>query len=363
MRYIYLIKKAKNKTLKIQNQRSHCALKGVLLVDDVSSSIKEKLVMQVPEPCNSFLGADISSFEVGDYRVTLWSMMEYANGIVDSVQEVLGVPVENRDCPARVQDEQFPQEGPSRMTSTEVASFVGMALWYARNVRPDITYAVCYLCEKVTFWNRACEIAMLQLAGYIKMSANKGVVQILAKNENERFFLSAHCDANWKLPKSRSGVYIFIAGTGGSRMPLQWISKKQPICADSAGSAETVAAHLAMKELLGCLGMCPGLEGVGIIHTDSNAVVGIKENGYSSALQATAKAVGARNNFFKDVESLGLVKVQKVAGVDQAADSLTKALSSPAVAEARKMMMVFDEEEIKNELSYGFLCGPVVSFV
>jgi hypothetical protein len=115
-----------------------------------------------------------------------------------------------------------------------------------------------------------------------------------------------------------------------NRGPISWKAKRQPCTTLSSAEAEFVAASLCGQEViyLRALLCSVGLEQVGPtpIWEDNAACILMSEN---PAHPDRARHIDVKVHFLRDMVREGVVKLQKVAGVKNVADALTKSLPVP----------------------------------
>ena len=238
---------------------------------------------------------------------------------------------------------------------------IGMILWIARVARPDVSFCVSRLGSRVAAWTPRCTRELARCVGYLKRTRDKVLELKVAKSDAAVGFLSlpepdskamfdrveassrprglvplCHADADWAAPKSQSGYYYGIYGSGGTSVPIAWGSKKQSITADSSGMSEFIASHYAIRTVLP---LHAGIFGPSGSHgsrspgqplnlmADNSTVLRISRTGLSQQLAILAvKPMAVRMGLLKDLRDLGVIRVVHVRTDDNMADALTKAL-------------------------------------
>ena len=71
----------------------------------------------------------------------------------------------------------------------------------------------------------------------------------------EDLWLEMHSDANFAAPCSEGGHCIFLVGTKGTELPLEWRSRKQKLTATSSAESELMEVSEAIKATLRMLGL------------------------------------------------------------------------------------------------------------
>ena len=124
--------------------------------------------------------------------------------------------------------------------------------------------------------------------------------------------------------KSISG-YVFTLNGGA----VSWKSSKQAMVADSTTEAEYIAASEAAKEVVWMkkfifeLGVVPSIEeSVPLLCDNNGAIAQAKE----PRSHQKSKHILRKYHLIREIKELGDVKIEKVDGKENAADSFTKAL-------------------------------------
>ena len=141
---------------------------------------------------------------------------------------------------------------------------------------------------------------------------------------NEPMGLTGYSDsdyANLKCRHSISGVIVFYG-----RSPICWVSKKQPIIAQSSTEAEIVAENLGFKVIRKCenfiRSMWPELE-VPILRVDNDPAV---KYTISEAITTRVKHIDVRYLAVREAHRRGLFKIEWTPGAENPADGFTKLL-------------------------------------
>ena len=144
--------------------------------------------------------------------------------------------------------------------------------------------------------------------------------------------IGVHTDASLQLPKSQSGVFVFLFSQRGTRIPLMWRSSRQPLATISTLASETVAMHegvqyaMAITELLRDRTM--------YVWTDHQFTITAGNRGWSAALAYLSRAIGLRFASIADLTELGALKIAYVESESNLADFMTKPLDKDALRRA-----------------------------
>lgn len=201
---------------------------------------------------------------------------------------------------------------------------VGALMYLAVCSRPDLAYAVSYLSQYSTCYNKTHWVAAKRVLRYLKGTADVGL-RFLKSTES----LTGFVDADWAncLDDRRSYTgYAFILGGG----PISWESRKQRTVALSSTEAEYMALTEATKEAMYLRQFLIelGFENLANVRVfnDNNGALKLSEN---PVFHQRTKHINVRHHFVRDVVKSGLLKVEHISTDDMAADVLTKGLSGP----------------------------------
>lgn len=126
-------------------------------------------------------------------------------------------------------------------------SIIGSLLYISNCTRPDITFAVNYLCRSMSNPTQSHLTAAKHILRYLKGSINFGIKY--HANRNAPLILEGYCDANFANElsdrKSTSGYVFLINGS-----PVTWKSQKQSTVATSTTEAEYIALYSGTKEAI-----------------------------------------------------------------------------------------------------------------
>ena len=206
---------------------------------------------------------------------------------------------------------------------------VGTLLYAAISTRPDISYTVNKLTQKMTAPTvgdaKLCDRVFRYLAGSKTMGLLFG-----RKSNTSTVSVSAYADADWASDRvDRKSITGWIAMLNGD--PVSWASKKQKVVSQSTCEAELYAEGAAINEtklltdLLQEIGVNTGA--VPVIYGDNQSAIALSKNGIKSE---RTKHVAIKYAFIHDEVSNERVKLQWIPTTEQLADILTKSLARPA---------------------------------
>ena len=213
----------------------------------------------------------------------------------------------------------------------------GMALWLSRTTRPDISYATHVL---TTFgkgtWTRLADKIMHELISYLNSTMDMGMLTIMDDRDIGNHKIQAYTDSDHGgchiTGRSTSGYVVSMVGEHGTKVIIDWGSKKQGLVAHSSAEAELVALMYATNmsiiptaQMLKMIFRQPDM----IVDTgiDNNAVREVAKVGYSIKLRYVSKtqriSLARVNEIYERTVGYSLSRVDTK---DNTSDVFTKAL-------------------------------------
>ncbi|GAB1867410.1 Reverse transcriptase Ty1/copia-type domain-containing protein [Camponotus japonicus] len=201
---------------------------------------------------------------------------------------------------------------------------IGSLMYLAICTRPDIAYAVSYLSQYNSCFNKTHWVAAKRILRYLKGTSDLGLH--FRKDSNS---LKGYCDADWgnclEDRRSYTGYVFVLAGS-----PIAWESRKQRTVALSSTEAEYMAMTEATKEAICTRKFLielnfDTLADVTVL-SDNNGAQKLAEN---PMFHNRTKHIDIRHHFVREALENDLLKIQHVSTNDMAADILTKGLSRP----------------------------------
>jgi hypothetical protein len=204
---------------------------------------------------------------------------------------------------------------------------VGSINWIAGCTRFDLAFSASLLGRHAhspgeEIWGHGKRVL-----AYLSHTANKKLILGTTDIDGGRE-LKAFSDSDWGTDysgRSTSGwltVYL--------NSPINWQSKRQTATAASSMEAEYYAAAAATHEILWMRTFLEELgrpaKGCTSIYIDNEAAIHLAKNPYS---HSRAKHIKIKYHITRDEVENGNIAVERVEGVNQLADILTKALTGP----------------------------------
>ena len=215
---------------------------------------------------------------------------------------------------------------------------IGVLLYAAISVRPDIMYAVVWLARFVQAPLKRHMNAANRVFRYLSGTREVGLT--FGRDAHHRDVrLTAFSDADWAADKvDRKSVSGWIARINGDA--VSWQSKKQAAVALSTCESELYAECAATQELQWLRGMMNELGvkfDVPTLFGDNQSAIAAANNGVRTE---RSKHIDIKYRFITDVIEKGRQQMVWIPTQKQQADILTKALSAPQFETLRKMIMV-----------------------
>lgn len=208
--------------------------------------------------------------------------------------------------------------------TTKYRSIVGKLNHISQATRPDIAYSVAVLSK---YLNKPCIshlYAALRVVKYLNSTKYLGIRY--KRDPFKALELEAYSDSDWAgdidTRRSQSGTILMLAGG-----PVHWISSVQHVVSLSSAEAEVIALKQTVKETLWLRNM---LQETYMIQQKPIKVFG--DN--SSALKIITNPIISKKNrhmeigyyFIASHLEIGSIKLEKVEGVNNYADIMTKYL-------------------------------------
>ena len=221
---------------------------------------------------------------------------------------------------------------PDDCKSLPYRSAIGKLLYIALASRPDIAFAVTYLCRFSNAFDKSHWDAVKHVLRYLKGSIDQVIRYERQESDVSTLAPSAFCDADFagdiNTRKSIS-AYVFLFAGG----PVSWNASFQKVVSLSSTEAEYVALTHATKQaifarkLLAPLGL--DHESLTTIYCDSQSAIAIA-NSASHDNRPRLKHFDVKVHFIRDMVIKGDVRLAYCPTADMIADYLTKALPRPA---------------------------------
>ncbi|MBW0551216.1 hypothetical protein O181_090931 [Austropuccinia psidii MF-1] len=198
---------------------------------------------------------------------------------------------------------------------------IGMLLYIAQALRPDIAYAVNYLALFSLKTNQHHWNALENLIAYFRGTTYDGI--LIRKNQDSQQ-MKCYIDANWGGEASRlTHGYVILHG----KNPIAWQLRRQTTVASSMAQAEYMALSFAAKEMLWMYNLfCKTIDlNTPILLSDNKMAVGISTDSMS---KKQTQHLIREFNVINEYIVMKKMELKWVAMREKLADIMTKPLRS-----------------------------------
>ncbi|CAA7043752.1 unnamed protein product [Microthlaspi erraticum] len=230
------------------------------------------------------------------------------------------------------------QDQRESMKNVPYQSAVGSLMYAMIGTRPDLAYAVGLVCRFMSDPIKDHWAAVKWIMRYVNGTLKRKLVY---KREGE-FVIKGYCDSDYAADKDkRRSISEMVFTAGGN--PISWRSNLQKIVALSTTEAEYMALAEAAKEAVWLHGLMNELgfkqEAVQI-YCDSQSAIALAKN---AVFHERTKHIAVKFHFIRDLISMGLVQVLKIATKYNPANILTKVLQVGKFQEALRFLRVKED--------------------
>ena len=233
-------------------------------------------------------------------------------------------------------------QGEKSVDEREYRRVIG-CLRYLLHTRPDLSYSVGVMSRYMAEPKTSHAAAMKQVLRYLKGTLSCGLVFRRGTNSKLVGYSDASHNVDEDDGRSTTGHMFYFRDS-----PITWCSQKQETVALSSCEAEFMAATEAAKQaiwLQELLGEIIGETSERVmIRIDNKSAIALTKN---PVFHGRSKHIHRRYHFIRECIDRGLIDVEHVAGSEQRADILTKALARIRFSEMRSLIGI--EELSRNE--------------
>ena len=210
------------------------------------------------------------------------------------------------------------------MSKVPYASAVGCLMYAMVCTRPDLAQAVSQVCKFMSKPGKHHWEAVKWIFRYLKGTTGHGIMFSSEKGDPSVVgYVDSDYAGDMDDRRSTTG-YVFTLAGG----PICWKSSVQSIVAMSTTEAEYMAVAEAAKEALWLTGLVKelGVEQGGVrLHCDSQSVIYLAKN---QVYHARTKHIDVRFHKIRELLTTGQIVLEKVHTSENAADMLTKPVTS-----------------------------------
>jgi hypothetical protein len=210
------------------------------------------------------------------------------------------------------------------MSKVPYASAVGCLMYAMVCTRPDLAQAVSQVCKFMSKPGKHHWEAVKWIFRYLKGTTGHGIMFSSEKGDPSVVgYVDSDYAGDMDDMRSTTG-YVFTLAGG----PICWKSSVQSIVAMSTTEAEYMAVAEAAKEALWLTGLVKelGVEQGGVqLHCDSQSAIYLAKN---QVYHARTKHIDVRFHKIRELLTTGQIVLEKVHTSENAADMLTKPVTS-----------------------------------
>ena len=200
---------------------------------------------------------------------------------------------------------------------------VGSLVYLSSCTRPDLSYLITKLSEKLENPTRAHFNACNFALRYIKGTINKGLVFKPSSNENG-IQLLGYSDSDWGSSSDRKSLSGYCFQLSGGNSFISWKCKKQQTIALSTCEAEYIAANFALQEGLFLRQLLLDMKYPKLqinLYVDNKGAI---ELGKNPVHHQRSKHIDIRYHFLREKVGDGSLNLLKISSQDNCADLFTK---------------------------------------
>ena len=201
-------------------------------------------------------------------------------------------------------------------------SMVGSLVYLASCTRPDISYVITKLSERLEQPTKAHFNACKFVMKYLRGTMNKGLCY--KKNNVSDIELIGFSDSDWGSSPDRKSYSGYCYQLSKDNSFISWKAKKQPTIALSTCEAEYIAANFALKEGLFLRQLLNDLKYPEMqinLYVDNQGAIDLSKN---PVHHERSKHIDIRYHFIRQKVEDETLKLLKVASQDNYADLYTK---------------------------------------
>jgi hypothetical protein len=281
-----------------------------------------------------YLGVNVEKLPDGNISLTQPHLIEQVISLVNFQPKTKSKPTPASPSKILRKDE----SAPPHKADWSYRQLIGKLNFLEKSTRPDIAYAV-HQCARFSQSPRESHTeAATRICKYLLGSRDKGLILNPTDHSFECYadadfcglWEHASCLEDPSTAKSRTGYVILYAGC-----PLIWASKLQGETALSTTEAEYIALSTALRETIPMMNLVMEMKNQGLIDREIAPQVyckafednsGAFEMARMHKMRPRTKYLNTKWHHFRSYVTSGLIRIFKVATIDQWADIFTKPL-------------------------------------
>ena len=295
---------------------------SVQLIDDLELAIKSQFKVTVNMEVESYLGIHFDYLSNGDVKITQPLLL---NSLLDEYSEELQAHRSREPLSAQRSDSSRSND----VTPMDVNEYLHLegALIYLTKSRPDIQTAVSFGATHSVHPTRGDFDELIHCLKYLQSTADIGLI-LKAGVPNRQLILKCYVDASYLThpdSKSHQGFCLSFGDVG----TFYSKSTKQQLVSTSSTQSEIRALQTLVVEIIFINELCKELGRPillpAIVFEDNAAVIALSREMTSRAKRCKHFLMAI--NWIREQVDSGLIKIEKIASIDNKSDLLTKILT------------------------------------
>lgn len=285
------------------------------LMADTKSHLSQTFKMKDLGEMKHFLGIDFS-------RTGSQIRMSQEEYILKILKKFGMSDCRPRTTPCESNPNAYEKEGDEPVDQTSYRQMVGSLIYAMVCTRPDLSYAVTKLSQKLSCPTASDLMMLKHVFRYLKKTSSYCLIYSKSSTDLEIY---AFCDADWAASKDRRSISGFCISLNPSGPLISWKSKRQNSIALSTCEAEYVAMSIACQEII-YLKESLLVDFVGVkvncsLSCDNQGAIALSKN---PTKHSKAKHIDIRYHFVRECHTKGLLELKYIPSNDNFADIFTK---------------------------------------
>ena len=227
-----------------------------------------------------------------------------------------------RATPCEQNPNAYEKEGDEPIDQTSYRQMVGSLIYAMVCTRPDLSYVVTKLSQKLSCPTAADLMMLKHVFRYLKKTSDYCLIYSKSTTDLQIF---AYCDADWAASKDRRSISGYCISLNPNGPLVSWKSKRQNSIALSTCEAEYVAMSIACQEVIymkeSLLVDIFGVKVDCLMSCDNQGAIALSKN---PVKHSKAKHIDIRYHFVRECHEKGLLDLKYVPSDSNYADIFTK---------------------------------------
>ena len=285
------------------------------LLDETKSHLNQKFKMKDLGPLEYFLGIH---FHRTATEIVL-SQEEYITKVLNKFGMSNCKP---RGTPCEVNPNVYENDASEPYDSNLYRQMVGSLIYAMVCTRPDLSYVVTKLSQKLSCPTTADANMLKHVFRYLKGTSDNCLIYTKSIDGLQ---ITAYCDADWAASQDRKSISGYCVALNPAGPPISWKSKRQNSIALSTCEAEYVAMSIACQEILylkqNLLSEMLNDDLFALMFCDNQGALALCKNPTN---HSRAKHIDIRYHFIRECYVKNLIALDYVPSNDNCADIFTK---------------------------------------